>query len=59
MWIRFITKDELQQAMSEYGMGDDKTIDEVLNDVDVDKVQIFFFVFFFFNSFISKQVGVG
>ncbi|KAF3321165.1 calcium-dependent protein kinase 29 [Carex littledalei] len=33
----FITKDELQQAMSEYGMGDDATIDEVLNDVDVDK----------------------
>ncbi|KAJ4777813.1 Calcium-dependent protein kinase [Rhynchospora pubera] len=33
----YITKDELQKAMSEYGMGDDATIDEVLNDVDVDK----------------------
>ena len=35
---RFITRDELRHAMTEYGMGDDATIDEVLNDVDTDKV---------------------
>ncbi|KAH6799893.1 calcium-dependent protein kinase 29 [Perilla frutescens var. hirtella] len=33
----FITRDELRQAMTEYGMGDDATIDEVLDDVDTDK----------------------
>ncbi|XP_077220002.1 calcium-dependent protein kinase 29 [Tasmannia lanceolata] len=32
----FITRDELRQAMTEYGMGDDATINEVINDVDTD-----------------------
>ncbi|PIA25566.1 hypothetical protein AQUCO_11100023v1 [Aquilegia coerulea] len=32
-----ITRDELKHAMSEYGMGDEATIDEVINDVDTDK----------------------
>lgn len=33
----FITRDELRQAMQEYGMGDEATIDEVINDVDTDR----------------------
>lgn len=33
----FITRDELRQAMTEYGMGDEATIDEILDDVDTDK----------------------
>ncbi|XP_010266896.1 PREDICTED: calcium-dependent protein kinase 29-like isoform X2 [Nelumbo nucifera] len=33
----FITKDELKQALTEYGMGDESTIDEIINDVDTDK----------------------
>ncbi|GAV75499.1 efhand domain-containing protein/Pkinase domain-containing protein/PseudoU_synth_2 domain-containing protein/EF_hand_5 domain-containing protein [Cephalotus follicularis] len=33
----FITRDELRHAMTEYGMGDEATIDEVLEDVDIDK----------------------
>ncbi|KAM7521256.1 hypothetical protein LguiB_020218 [Lonicera macranthoides] len=33
----FITRDELKHAMTEYGMGDEATIDEVINDVDTDK----------------------
>ncbi|XVF63622.1 hypothetical protein PTKIN_Ptkin09bG0101400 [Pterospermum kingtungense] len=33
----FITRDELRQAMTEYGMGDEATIDEVIEDVDTDK----------------------
>ncbi|KAH7523470.1 calcium-dependent protein kinase 29 isoform X2 [Ziziphus jujuba] len=33
----FITRDELRQAMSDYGMGDEETIDEIINDVDTDK----------------------
>lgn len=37
----FITRDELRHAMTEYGMGDEATIDEVIEDVDIDKV-IFF-----------------
>ncbi|XP_002510594.2 calcium-dependent protein kinase 29 [Ricinus communis] len=33
----YITGDELRQAMSQYGMGDDATIDEILEDVDSNK----------------------
>ncbi|XP_052202314.1 calcium-dependent protein kinase 29-like [Diospyros lotus] len=33
----FITRDELRQAMNQYGMGDKATIDQVLDDVDTDK----------------------
>ncbi|CAN0847951.1 Calcium-dependent protein kinase 29 [Linum grandiflorum] len=33
----FITRDELRHAMSQYGMGDEATIDEVIDDVDTDK----------------------
>ncbi|XP_011003085.1 PREDICTED: calcium-dependent protein kinase 29-like isoform X2 [Populus euphratica] len=33
----YITRDELRQAMSQYGMGDEATIDEVIKDVDTDK----------------------
>ncbi|KAK1273144.1 Calcium-dependent protein kinase 33 [Acorus gramineus] len=32
----YITRDELKQAMTEYGMGDEATINEILNDVDTD-----------------------
>ncbi|KAM0047071.1 putative protein kinase CAMK-CDPK family [Helianthus debilis subsp. tardiflorus] len=32
-----ITRDELKHAMTQYGMGDETTIDEVLDDVDTDK----------------------
>lgn len=32
----FITRDELKHAMTQYGMGDEATIDEVINDVDTD-----------------------
>ncbi|CAK7346122.1 unnamed protein product [Dovyalis caffra] len=33
----FITREELRQAMAQYGMGDDAAIDEVIEDVDTDK----------------------
>ncbi|KAK1388585.1 Calcium-dependent protein kinase 29 [Heracleum sosnowskyi] len=33
----FITRDELRHAMTEYGIGDEASIDEVLDDVDTDK----------------------
>lgn len=36
--IRFITREELRQALAEYGMGDEGSIDEVIDDVDTDKV---------------------
>ncbi|CAF2065116.1 unnamed protein product [Brassica napus] len=32
----YITRDELKHSMTQYGMGDDATIDEVINDVDTD-----------------------
>ncbi|KAL5998606.1 Calcium-dependent protein kinase 15 [Asimina triloba] len=32
----FITRDELKQAMTAYGMGDEATINEIINDVDTD-----------------------
>ncbi|KAI3778505.1 hypothetical protein L2E82_07858 [Cichorium intybus] len=33
----YITRDELKHAMAQYGMGDEATLDEVLDDVDTDK----------------------
>nr|GMD22352.1 calcium-dependent protein kinase 29 isoform X2 [Ipomoea batatas] len=33
----YITREELRQAFTEYGMGDEATIDEILNDVDTNK----------------------
>ena len=39
---RFITREELKQAMTQYGMGDEATIDEVIDDVDTDKVSLIF-----------------
>ncbi|XP_059318068.1 calcium-dependent protein kinase 29-like [Lycium ferocissimum] len=33
----FITRDELRHALTKYGMGDEATIDEILDDVDTDK----------------------
>ncbi|KAI6688400.1 hypothetical protein NL676_025228 [Syzygium grande] len=33
----FITRDELRHAMAQYGMGDEGTIDEIIEDVDTDK----------------------
>ena len=38
--VRYITRDELRQAMTDYGMGDEATIDEILDDVDTDKVSL-------------------
>ncbi|EOA34990.1 hypothetical protein CARUB_v10020082mg [Capsella rubella] len=32
----YITRDELKHSMTQYGMGDDATIDEVIDDVDTD-----------------------
>ncbi|RDX84294.1 Calcium-dependent protein kinase 29, partial [Mucuna pruriens] len=34
----YITRDELRQALTEYQMGDEATIDEVIDDVDTDNV---------------------
>lgn len=40
MWHHgsFITRDELENAMKEYGMGDEDSIKEIINEVDTDKV---------------------
>lgn len=54
--FRFITREELRQAMTLHGMGDDASIDEVIEDVDTNKViirswiLIFIFLFLFFFS---------
>ncbi|KAG2567985.1 hypothetical protein PVAP13_7NG283100 [Panicum virgatum] len=34
----YITRDELEQAMAEYGMGDEASIKQVLDEVDKDKI---------------------
>jgi calcium-dependent protein kinase len=41
IFTRFITRDELRLAMADYGMGYEATVDEVIEDVDTDKVIIF------------------
>lgn len=38
MLFRFITRDELESAMKEYGMGDEATIKEIIAEVDTDNV---------------------
>lgn len=38
-YCRYITREELRQAMTKVGMGDESTIDEILNDVDTNKVK--------------------
>lgn len=37
----FITRDELEAAMKEYGMGDEDTIREIISEVDTDNVSKF------------------
>jgi calcium-dependent protein kinase len=34
----YVTREELRQALAEYQMGDEATIDEVIDDVDTDNV---------------------
>lgn len=34
----FITRDELETAMKEYGMGDEATIKDIISEVDTDNV---------------------
>ena len=50
--FRFITRDEVKQAMIQYKMGDEDTIDEILDDIDIDGVRftlitILFLVLYF------------
>lgn len=38
IFIRFITRDELETAMKDYGMGDEDTIKDIIAEVDTDNV---------------------
>lgn len=40
---RYITKDELETAMKDYGMGDEASIKEIISEVDTDNVSWFSF----------------
>lgn len=40
---RYITRDELEAAMKEYGMGDEASIKEIISEVDTDNVSCFSF----------------
>lgn len=40
--IRYITMEELEQALKQYNMGDSKTIKEILAEVDTDNVKLLF-----------------
>lgn len=37
-WVRYITMEELEQALKKYNMGDEKTIKEIIAEVDTDNV---------------------
>jgi len=52
VFTRYITRDELRHAMTGYGMGDEATIDEILNDVDTDYVRKIYP--HFYTSFICQ-----
>lgn len=47
---RFITRDELEIAMKEHGMGDEATIREIISEVDTDNVSYFEYRSFEYNS---------
>ena len=38
---RYITRDELEAAMKEYGMGDEASIKEIISEVDTGNVSCF------------------
>lgn len=43
--IRYITMDELEKAMKEYGMGDEATIKDIISEVDTDNVSHYLFIY--------------
>lgn len=53
--FRYITRDELETAMKEYGMGDNDTIKEIISEVDTDNVSPLFYLFSTFGSTFSLQ----
>jgi Ca2+-binding EF-hand superfamily protein len=50
----FITRDELETAMKEHGMGDEETIREIISEVDTDNVSLF--VFYLGFALVKKTV---
>lgn len=40
LWFRYITNEELEQALHEYGLLDGKELKEILAEVDADNVSI-------------------
>ena len=51
---RFITRDELVHALKQYNMGDEKTIREIIDEVDTDNVCFLSYLFIVkFPSFCS------
>ncbi|KAK7283759.1 hypothetical protein RIF29_13505 [Crotalaria pallida] len=67
----FITRDDFRQAFNEYQMGDEATIDEVLDELDTDRVfqsllvniiwlpNFKVFLFLFFNLWLTVRLHVA
>lgn len=45
LYYRYITKDELDIAMKEHGMGDEACVKEIISEVDKDNVSITLYIF--------------
>lgn len=45
LYYRYITKDELEMAMKEHGMGDEACVKEIISEVDKDSVSITLYIF--------------
>lgn len=61
---RYITRDELEAAMKEHGMGDDNTIKEIISEVDADNVSYLqvvknlrFSLLFFVLTYLYRMGG--
>lgn len=54
VYLRYITMDELEQAMRKYNMGDDKSIKEIIAEVDTDRVSVL--LLFGFDPFIDGHL---
>ena len=65
IFYRFITRDELETAMKDYGMGDEATIKEIISEVDTDNVRQAFIIsfqlqlkFLHYHPFFLLSIGL-
>ena len=54
--LRYISKEEVEQALKKYNMGDEKTVAEIIAEVDTDHVRIPLIMVVFLGLEVSAQI---